>query len=471
MTPFCDGGARPPSADQPFWFDLHPQSPKLTSIKGTPGHFTLMADGAPFYIKGVAYNASHEWFDATLPLSRTEFDADFSAIQAMGGNTIRRYGSTWSDRVILNSAAQHHLKVFYGFWFMQDVDYLDNTSKEEAYQREIESTVSRYRGHSAILGWSLGNEVWGLLKHHYAQPYLTEERHAHVLFVERMAERIKQLDPNHPIFSAQESAQIAGADSDYLRGAPALDGICVNAYYQRDIAGLAQTLSRIDPSRPYVVSEFGPDGYWEDSQNHYDKDAGLLEDTAYHKASLYADRWREFVKGNQGRNLGGMAYCWSDRYEGTATWFGLTDLDGRAKPAVAALKDAWKSSDPHLGGNFPYAGPKIRSVNYPVAPQWPHEPFLVKVHVDAQGDKDPQYLWTVTGPNFRTNAGWITKLDSGDSVSIELPSTPGWYRVQVKVVGKLGLDEANVPVLVKASDSNHSGSPLNFVENAPAPPH
>ena len=36
-----------------------------------------------------------------------------------------------------------------------------------------------YRDHPGLLGWTLGNEVWGLLKHHYGQPYLTRVRHAH----------------------------------------------------------------------------------------------------------------------------------------------------------------------------------------------------------------------------------------------------------------------------------------------------
>jgi cellulose synthase/poly-beta-1,6-N-acetylglucosamine synthase-like glycosyltransferase len=464
--PFSAGGARSSASDQPLWFDLHPQPHKLTSIEGGSGHFSLTVDGAPYYIKGIAYNPSHDWHDASLPLSRTEIDTDFSVIRKMGGNTVRRYGESWSDRSIFDSAADHHLKVLYGFWFLQDVNYLTDTGKEQAYRQQIESTVLKYRNHPGLLGWSLGNEVWGLLKHRYAKPYLTEERHAHVLFVERMARLIKELDPNHPVFCTQESQHIGGAVSDYAGGAPSLDVISVNGYYQADISNLDQIVTRIDPSRPYLVSEFGPNGYWDQVRNQYDRQSGLLEDTAVRKAGLYAYRWREYIQANMGRNIGGVAYCWSDRYEGTSTWFGMIDLYGHPKPVIAALTNAWQSPDPGLGGDFPYDGPKILGIDYPSTPQWPHEPFTVKADVDLHGDDHPFFRWTVTGPGFNANVGRITPLNNGELASIELPATAGWYRIQLKVVGKSGLDEANVPVLVKVSDSTDLGKGERLAENA-----
>lgn len=202
LRPFRDGGAGQTTTDQPLWFDLHQTAARSPYIKGGPGNFTLMVDGAPFYIKGVAYNPGHDWRDADVPLSRRELNEDFSTIASMGGNTIRRYGHTWSDRNIFNAAAYYKLKVLYGFWFDQDVDYVTDSAKEQSYERQIEQTVREYKNDPGLLGWTLGNEVWGLLKHDYGQPYLTEVRHAHVLFIEKMARRIKELDPNHPVFSA-----------------------------------------------------------------------------------------------------------------------------------------------------------------------------------------------------------------------------------------------------------------------------
>jgi exo-beta-1,3-glucanase (GH17 family) len=462
LKPFNEGVAEASLPDHPLWFDLHQTIVQPRYILGTPGHFTLMVDGAPFFIKGVAYNPGHDWRDANVPLSRRELNEDFAAIQMMGGNTIRRYGRTWSDRNIFNAAADYHLKVLYGFWFFQDVNYLTDTQKELAYQQQIEQTVLEYRNHPGLLGWCLGNEVWGLLKHEYGQPYLTDIRHAHVLFVERMARRIKELDPNHPIFCAQESKQIAGAVSDYAVAAPSVDVIAVNSYYEADIANLDKAITHVNNARPYLVSEFGPDGYWEDENNAYDRQHGLLERTAMEKAWQYAFHWRKYIQPNQGKDLGGIAYCWSDRYEGTATWFGIMDLDRRPKPAYEALRMAWYDSSPTLGGNFPYGGPKIVNVSYPTTPQWPNEPFIVKADVDVYRNQPLRYLWSVTGPGFSTNVGRVTPLRDGSAASIELPAIPGWYRVQLKVLDPLGLDEANVPVKVEASDTSDSTSEGTF---------
>ena len=466
LKPLSEGCAQPPTSAQPLWFELHPHAHKPASITGVPGHFTLMVDGAPFYIKGIAYNPGHDWHDASMPLSRTEIDADFSVIDKMGANTIRRYGESWSDRILFNSAAKNHLKVLYGFWFLQDIDYLTDADKERAYQQQIEATVREYRNHPGLLGWCLGNEVWGLLKHQYGKPYLTEERHAHVLFVERMAQLIKKLDPNHPVFCAQESQGIAGAVSDYAVGAPSLDVIGVNSYYQSDISHLDEMISRVDPSRPYLVSEFGPNGYWDEAKNQHDSQSGLLEDTAVQKAELYAYRWRNYIQANLGRNLGGVAYCWSDRYEGTSTWFGMTDLYGQSKPVIAALTNAWQFPNRRLGGDFPYSGPRILKMDYPTIPQWPNEPFIVKADVDRHGDDHAFFRWSVTGPGFNTSVGSVTPLNEGNSASIQLPAIAGWYRIEFKVVGKSGLDQANVPILLQVSDSNDLRTSLKLAENA-----
>lgn len=463
LQPFNGGHAQPLADSQPLWFDLHPQHESSPCVTGRPGHFSLIVDGKPFYIKGVAYNPGQDWRDANVPLSSAQLNHDFAIIHNLGGNVVRRYGRTWSDRNIFNAAASHQLKVMYGFWFMQDENYLTDAAKQREYESQIESTVRAYRNHPGLLGWCLGNEVWGLLKHKYSQPYLTDVRHSYVLFVERMAKRIRQLDPNHPIFSAQEAELVSGAISDYAVGAPSVDVMAVNAYYQPDISNLQNLFTRFDPSRPYLVSEFGPDGYWNNDRNHYDSQKGLLESTAETKAWYYADRWREDIHAHAGQNVGGVAYCWSDRYEGTATWFGMVDLQGRTKPVCDALRAAWHNPDPRLLGQFKTSGPVILDVDYPTDPQWPGEPFIVKANVQYSPSQHPQYLWSVSGPNFKTDVGHITPLQNGQMAAIELPDEPGWYRVQLKVVAAGGVDEANVPVFLHDSES---GDPQVVTFNA-----
>ncbi|QHT71204.1 hypothetical protein GXP67_33415 [Rhodocytophaga rosea] len=135
------------------------QSPLLTtashtnSISGKAGNYSLRVDGKPFYIQGVAYNPAHDWRDGDYPLSKKQLIADFSAIKAMGANTIRRYHPGVYDRNILNTASEHDLKVLYGFWFDPEVDYYKDSLQVQQYIQRIVKLVEQHKDHPAILGW------------------------------------------------------------------------------------------------------------------------------------------------------------------------------------------------------------------------------------------------------------------------------------------------------------------------------
>jgi hypothetical protein len=423
-------------------------APAAHFVRGEAGQFQLMIDGAPFYVRGVAYNAGHDWRDGNLPLSRRQLERDFARIRAMGANVIRRYGRGWYDRNILNVAAEHDLKVIYGFWFDQDVDYLTDTAKIEAYRDQVLTTVRQYKDHPGVLGWTLGNEVWGLLKHKFSKPYLVEVRLAHVRFVEDLARQIKEIDPHHPVFAVHEhSRELAGVLADYARLAPSLDAIGVNSYFEEDIGHLNEIAARFDPKRPYLVSEFGPDGYW-DTVVAKSSLGGLVEATATEKAALYARRWTQHIEGHKGQNIGGVAYCWQDRFEGTATWFGMNDIDGNPKPAFHAMQAAWKSDQPATAPARQIAGPVIERIRGPKDAVKSSQPFIVRADVTRSEDAELQYAWSVVGPKFTTDVGRIKPLLAGEAAEVMLPDVPGWYRVQVRVSGPAGFDEASYPVEV-----------------------
>ena len=177
---------------------------------------------------------------------------------------------------------------------------------------------------------------------------------------------------------------------------------------------------------------------------------GLLEATSMMKGWLYADRWREYIERNKGRDVGGVAYCWSDRFEGTATWFGMTDSEGLTKPAVAALTSAWANPDTSLYGQFSYDGPRILDVSYPTDPQKAKTSFTVSGHIQTCNGDKTAFTWTVTGPDFTSEGASIEPYGNGQTASITLPDRSGWYRVQLKVTNRDGLDELSVPVRVGA---------------------
>jgi cellulose synthase (UDP-forming) len=311
-------------------------------IDGDKGSFTLKSDGMPYYIKGIAFNTEHDWRDGFMPLTRRQLEKDFRQIREMGANTIRRYNPGIYDRNILNIASEYQLKVMYGFWFDPAVDFFSDTTRVREYISEVEETVQRYKDHRSVLCWSIGNETWGLLKHRYAKPYLVKVRNAYVKMVEHLAQRIHSIDPTRPVVTCieHEEYQIAGELTAFRDGAPSVDLMGVNSYYQEQISRLNHIAWQFDSLRPYIISEFGPRGYWDPKYNRT-KGAQVLEDADVEKAAWYKYQWENYVQAYGGYNLGGFAYCWHDRMEGSFTWFGITDYRGRLKPSYFALKEAW----------------------------------------------------------------------------------------------------------------------------------
>ena len=312
-------------------------------IKGEPGSYQLMVDEKPFYIKGVAYNSAHDWRDGNHPLTRKQVIKDFEQIKAMGANTIRRYNPGIYDYNILMLAKDFDLKVLYGFWFDPKVDYFTDTIRISKYIKEVEETVIKYRHDPSILAWTIGNEGWGLAKFHFSYPYLTKVRREYVKMIEYLTQRIHSLDPDRPVLTAceQDWFQLAGELIAYHDNAPSLDIIAINSYYVEQLNILQHLTSTFNPQIPYIVSEFGPSGYWNPNLTKYEEENILLEDNDFDKARLYAREWKDYVANYKGHNVGGVAYSWRDRMEGTNTWYGITDYKGRLKPTYYALKDIW----------------------------------------------------------------------------------------------------------------------------------
>jgi hypothetical protein len=105
-----------------------------------------------------------------------------------------------------------------------------------------------------------------------------------------------------------------------------------------------QSMLKLTPM-PYAVTEFGPKGYWSPQFGDYWNDTLLIELSDVSKAVWIKKQWIDYIKANKGFNLGGFAFSWRDRYEGTATWFGLTDYKGRLKPAYHYLQAAWAGEE------------------------------------------------------------------------------------------------------------------------------
>jgi cellulose synthase (UDP-forming) len=411
-------------------------------IKGVPGKFNLVVNGAPYYIRGVAYNTAHDWRDGNMPLTRRQVIKDFENIKDMGANTIRRYGIGIYDRNVLNIAEECNLKVLFGFWFDPKVDFYNDSARVEEYIKEVEEKVLTYKDHSSIMAWSLGNESWGLLKHTFAKPYLTKVRGAYIQLIEHLAQRIHQLDPSRPVFSCMEHEeyQLAGELVAFRDGAPSVDVIGVNSYYKEQITKLNHIAYQFDSLRPYLVSEFGPSGYWDPK---YNKTNGrsIVEQTDSEKAEWYKEQWINYVNGYKGYNIGGFAYCWHDRMEGSYTWFGLTDFKGRPKPAYYALRELWtnkKVGDPQ---QFSIEGPTNFS---------PGTVCTFSAISKTTENKNVCYEWRLLKDEYLDAVNTIEVQSDPSCVSVAIPKEASNYRLYVFItdMGDKRVTTASYPIKI-----------------------
>jgi cellulose synthase (UDP-forming) len=410
-------------------------------IKGTPGKFDLIVSGKPFYIRGVAYNTAHDWRDGNMPLTRRQVIADMDRMKEMGANAIRRYDHGIYDRNVLNIASEKDLKVQFGFWFDPKVDYYRDTNRVREYMEQVEESVLQFRDHEALLAWSLGNETWGLLKHHYAKPYLTKVRNAYVAMIEALAEKIHAIDPAHPVFASMEHEeyQLPGEIVAFRDKAPSLDAIGVNSYYRQQISKLNHITWHFDSLRPYLISEFGPRGYWDPTYNR-SANGSLIEDSDNEKAQWYAIQWRDYVTAYRGNNIGGFAYCWHDRMEGSNTWFGLTDFKGRCKPAYFALQKEWTGKSSALLPEFNIVTATTTNTKNMVF-------NATTTRLDPRSDY--HYEWEFYKNEFLEKIEDFEISDDGRTVIIDKPEEKGRYRLYLYVTDPSGkVTTASLPVVL-----------------------
>ncbi|HEY4198121.1 MAG TPA: glycosyltransferase [Mucilaginibacter sp.] len=413
---------------------------KPAMLKGSPGSFTLLADGKPFYIKGIAYNPGQGWRDGHYPLTIKQLRKDFTAIKQTGCNTIRRYRPSIYDRNILKVAQEDDLKVLYGFWFDPQVDYYKDSVQVDKYIQLVEEKVAQYKTSPVIISWCIGDQTSSGLANYYVQPYLGIVQNAYWEMIGRMAQSIHRLDPLRPVMTTLEHSRRLPAELlAYRQAAPSVDVIGINSFYQQQLSALPALMHAFDSTRPYLVAGFGPQGYWD---SRYTGNVQLpKEENDLQKAGNYASGWNNDILSNKGNNIGGVAFCWRDRFEGSATWFGITDYKGRRKAAYYALQQVW-------AGKTKTVAPVVPRL-FLVGPGFPlgaGQYYAFTAVYDDTVFKNPE--WHLYREDCVNELNGILPSGKSNKAWISIPSDNGKYRLYVYLEDKQGnVVSASIPII------------------------
>lgn len=380
------------------------------------GDFQLLRGGSPYFIKGAAYSGH---FLDSLPV--------------YGGNSIRTYQTDSTTIDILNKADSLGITVSLGLYVKHEehgFNYNDTTAVKEQLE-DFRYWVNQYKNHPAVLMWSIGNE---------ADARYTNYRLWNA--VNDIAEMIHDEDPLHPTMTVLAGAHDVDIEEINSR-APDIDVLGVNVY--KNLYNLETQLTSNGWTRPYIVTEWGVDGTWENLNTNRTEWLAPIELSSTSKAYIYRTRYSDYIEGeSSGQILGSYAFVWGHQNHGQVeSWFSMFNVLGESTEVVEAMQYKWTGSYPAE------RAPRITDMKLNGLEADDditlYEGAVNSAYVTAYDPNSDSltYEWAIveegyklkdaiSGNSFPELAGLITQT-SNNTVEFNTPTEKGAYRLYVVV--------------------------------------
>ena len=405
--------------------DVHAQ----TSVQKTPDGFTLRCNGKPYYVNGVGG------------------EGNFKKMVEIGANSIRTWGVE-NAQSILDEAQKNGITVMLGLWMNQErqgFDY-DNAEKVKKQFEYYKGVIEKYKNHPALLAWGIGNE----LDLDYKNPNAWYA-------VQDIAKYIHQTDPFHPTTTV-----IAGLDSmdaQYIKQrCPDVEILCINTY--GDIGNVSRNIKRFGWDGPYMITEWGPRGYWEAPQTDWKVS---IEQNSSEKRDVYYNQYQKYILPNKNNCLGSYAFYWGAKQEYTETWFGLFSKENIPTEAIDALQENFTGNKienpaPSLS-KLTLEGKEV-SENISIKAD---DIFSAQVDLKSTDEnilKKYKYRWRIleestdkkSGGDAEAEAdevpGLVIKGANSNAIKFRAPERAGMYRLFVSIMNNGKVAYANLPFKV-----------------------
>jgi tetratricopeptide (TPR) repeat protein len=314
-------------------------------VKYRSGDWQLLVEGEPFIVKGMTYTPTKvgespdegtlsNWttqdtnnngiidgpYEAWVDKNRNnlrdpgeEKTGDFELMKEMGVNCIREYHAPRKpDKAVLSSLYEDYgimtiLGDFLGKYaigsgadWAQGTDY-SNPEHQKNMMDSVEDMVNEYKDEPYILMWLLGNEnVYGVACNADKDPESFFE------FVNKVALRIKEIDPTRPV-------AIASGDALYLdlfgKNCPDVDIYGTNSYRgKHGFASLWQDVKDF-ADKPVLITEYGTSA----SARYYTEAEAEAFQAEYHRGA-WGDIQNNTAGFGVGNSLGGVVFQWLDEW-------------------------------------------------------------------------------------------------------------------------------------------------------------
>ena len=383
--------------------------------------FRLVRNGEPFFVRGVGLT-----------------NGSMAAVAKLGANSVRTWGAETLGKV-LDEAQSNGLTVCAGIWLGHERHGFRYSDKQALQKQadEVRKVVLQFKDHPALLVWGLGNEM----EADGSNPDIWNA-------VNDLARMVKELDPKHPTMTVIAELGDNGRKVRQVHSlCPAIDILGINSY--GTAATVTERYKAAGGTRPYLVTEFGPRGWWESKKTEW---GAALEPTSTEKGETYRQTYNATVA-NQPLCLGSYAFLWGWKQEATATWFGLVMPDGSRVAATDVMSEFWTGKAPI--NHCPVVEP-LKSDGGIVSAD-PGKTLTVRLKaMDPEGDP-LQVTWSLQREGTPAGGGdaepdppsFPDELveKTNDHVVIRLPAQGGGFRVFATVRDDHGgAATANLPI-------------------------
>ncbi|NKY40472.1 discoidin domain-containing protein, partial [Cellulomonas septica] len=387
-------------------------------VAGTTGAWSLLVNGQPWLVKGITWGP---------PAGAFAQHAD--RLKALGVNTVRTWGTDGGSKVLLDAVAAAGMRTVAGFWLAPGggpgsggcPNYVTDQAYKDAALKDVVTWTTAYKDHPGVLLWDVGNESLLGLGNCYSGAELEAQRHAYAAFVNLAAQRIHQIDPNHPVTSTDAWT---GAWPYYKASAPDLDLYGLNAYDAVCDAKATWVAGGYD--KPYLITESGPAGEWE-----VDDDANGVPDqgTDADNAAGYTRAW-DCVRAHAGVALGATMFHYGDEGDFGGIWFNVSP-GGNRRLSYYALARAYGGSAAAPGTNTPptFSGMTVANSGSVVA----GSTFTVNATA-TDPDGDPITYHVLLNSKYVNGSGGLSGAQStrsGSTFSVTAPQQLGVWKVYV----------------------------------------
>lgn len=387
----------------------------------------LKVNGQPFYVKGVVG------------------DTYLEKVKEYGGNSIR----IGSRKEQLDKVYKLGLNALVNLPARAERDGMNynDTSEIRKQTEKIVSIVKKTKDHPAVLMWAIGNELDFIPPLEPFNPKVWDA-------VNQAAKAIHAVDPSHPVMTVIGTSMMQKV-ADIVKRCPDLDLIGINSY--GDIYTLSSTLQKYGWTKPYLISEWGPDGYWEVRKTSW---KAPYEQSGAEKYLCYEKKYLSSMNPENNQCLGSYVFYWSGfKQETTHTWFCMFDSTGLESPLVGLMHRLW------TGEKKTNEAPLVDSLNIENFVRYSDimvdrgSTQKAKVTVNDPDNDKLTYRWEIRPEaKYASYAGQgeqipqpVPGLISGKSSEIRFkaPSSPGAYRLFAYVYDGHGhFSTGNLPFYV-----------------------